>query len=238
MTFSWKRAYAIFEKDLKDLLKNTYVLSTVLMPLLVAFIFSRSGEIPLALHYMAINLALTAVAAFVQCAIIAEEKEKYTLRGLMLSPATTVEIISGKSLVSFVLAAVSIIFCAKVTGYVPENIFLVGAAIVLSIGFYLALGTLLGLVSKSVMQASVIILPFIFLFSFGTMLQLLIAEKPYLRFLEYLPNIQLEYLAKAVEEGSGLASADVAIPLAVIAGWGLVTWILVAFIYKKRMTDD
>lgn len=35
--------------------------------------------------------------------LIAKEKEKNTLRGLMLSPASTLEILGGKSLLSFVL---------------------------------------------------------------------------------------------------------------------------------------
>lgn len=236
MTFSWKRVYAIFEKDFKDLSKNTYVLSTLIMPLVIAFILGRGNEIPIEIHYLAINLAFTAVAAFVQCAIIAEEKEKHTLRGLMLSPATVFEIIGGKSLLSFALTAVTIVLCAKVTGYAPANLIFIGIAIIFSMFFYLALGTLLGLLSKSVMQASVIILPFIFIFSFGSSLQLLVTQTPYLQFINYLPNIQLERLAKAVEAGATMS--EIAVPLTVILGWGVVTWALVVAVFKKRMTDD
>src|SRR5699024_12795497 len=65
------------------------------------FPYTRSSD--LEAHYLIINLTLVAVAFFVQSALIAEEREKNTLRGLMLSPATIPEILSGKSLVSLLM---------------------------------------------------------------------------------------------------------------------------------------
>jgi ABC-2 type transport system permease protein len=89
MTFSVKRAGAIFEKDLKDLSKNMYVLTCILMPLFVAMLLGKTQAPSVSVHYMAINLIFTAVATFLQGTLIAEEKEMNTLRGLMLSPAST-----------------------------------------------------------------------------------------------------------------------------------------------------
>src|SRR5690625_408667 len=107
MTFSLKRMNAIFQKDLKDLSKNIYVGTSLLMSIILAIFYGKMGEIPIEMHYLIINLALVAVAFFVQCAIIAEEKEKNTLRGLMFSPATLPEILGGKSLVSFILTCLT-----------------------------------------------------------------------------------------------------------------------------------
>src|SRR5690625_7823781 len=92
-----------------------YVGTSLLMPIILAIFYGKMGEIPIEMHYLIINLALVAVAFFVQCAIIAEEKEKNTLRGLMLSPATLPEILGGKSLVSFILTCLTIVLCAKLT---------------------------------------------------------------------------------------------------------------------------
>lgn len=100
MTLSWKRIYAIFNKDLKDLSKNMYVSSVLIMPIVLAFLYSNMGEVTIELHYLVINMTLASVTAFIQCAVIAEEKEKHTLRGLMLSPASLTEILTGKSLVT------------------------------------------------------------------------------------------------------------------------------------------
>ena len=235
MIFSWKRMMAIFEKDMKDLSKNIFVLSTVAMPLLVGFLFKREGDIPIGLHFLVINLAFTAVATYVQCVIIAEEKEKNTLRTLTLSPATTFDIMGGKSLVSGGLTIVTIILCAQLTGYRPENPAPIIVAGGLSLVFYIALGTMLGLLTKSVMQASVVILPFIFLFSFGTALQGLVKDTPFLRVVELLPNIQLEHLAQTVQDGGSFA--NIGSNLLIIAGWALVGWIAAVIAYRRQTLD-
>lgn len=236
MTISWRRIYAIFQKDVKDLSKNIFVSTTLLMPIVLAIIYGRLEETSIEIHYLVINLAFTAVAAFVQCAIIAEEKEKNTLRGLMLSPATTGEILGGKSLVSFILTIVTVVICAKLTGYEPTNLLIISIAVFVSVLFYIALGTLLGLLSKSVAEASVLILPIMFVFGFGTMFQGLMEKYPLLSVAEYLPNIQLIELAKSVQNGAGLT--DVWMYLVVILLWAVGTSILTSVVFKKREMDN
>lgn len=97
MTFSIKRALAIFQKDYKDLSRNLFVSSTLIMPLFFAVFYSRIDDGGVDITYFVINITFSLVAIFVQCALIAEEKEKNTLRGLMLSPASTLDILLGKS---------------------------------------------------------------------------------------------------------------------------------------------
>ncbi|MFD2044206.1 ABC transporter permease [Ornithinibacillus salinisoli] len=235
MTLSMKRIYAIFQKDIKDLSKNMFVSSIIVLPLLMAFMYSRMG-VNIELHYLIINLTLASVTLFIQCAVIAEEKEKHTLRGLMLSPATLPEILTGKSLVTLILTLVTIVVCTKITGYDPANLLLVFIAIFISSLFYLALGTLLGLVTKTVVEASVVILPFMFLFGFGSMLQPLIDEYPLLVFVDYLPNTQLVEFAYKVEEG--LAFGNLWSHLTIILAWGVVSAILTFFVYRKREMDE
>ena len=235
MTFSLKRVYAIIEKDIKDLSKNMFVLITVIVPLPLAILLRANGP-TIETIYVIINLAFTTVAAFVQCALIAEEKEKNTLRGLMLSPASTFEILSGKSLLSIVLTVIIVTISALLTDYNPANFFIVALAIFISIFFYIALGTLFGLLTKSLMEASVIVLPIVFLFGAGSLLKYLIAEYPQLSFVEYLPNIQLELLATEVQNGAGIT--NVWTQLAVIAVWVVSACLLVVVTYKKRAIDE
>ncbi|SHG57330.1 ABC transporter permease [Ornithinibacillus halophilus] len=236
MSFSLKRINAIFQKDLKDLSKNMYIGSIIVLPILMAFLYSiGDGETPILLHYLVINLALSSVTAFIQCAVIAEEKEKNTLRGLMLSPASLTEILTGKSLVSLILTVVTIALCMVITGYEPTNLPLVILAIFVASLFFLALGTLLGLLTRSIIEASVVILPFIFLFGFGSMAKPFIEEITWLKFMEYLPNSQLEEIAYGVEVGAGFS--DILENLAIILVWVLVGVILTIFVYKKRELD-
>jgi ABC-2 type transport system permease protein len=235
MTLSARRIYAIFVKDLKDLYKNLFVSSAMLVPVALAIFYSRMDEVPIEVNFLIINLTLASVAAYIQCALIAEEKEKNTLRGLMLSPATLPEILSGKSLVTLFITLITIVLCMMLTGYEPSNLLLVAAGILLSAFFYVILGTMLGMLIRSVVDASVLLLPIVMIFGFGNVMYPIIETYPFLSFLEYLPSIQLFDLAFKVEEGQGFSG--VFSEYLVIGAWFLVTVLLTVWVYRKREVD-
>ncbi|MFC5605033.1 ABC transporter permease [Sporosarcina koreensis] len=232
---SLKRMNAILQKDFKDFSRNFAVSSIIFTPIILGAFYGRIGVDSLESHYMLINMAFAMVASFVQCCLIAEEKEKNTLRGLMLSPATTAEILGGKSLLTFVFTMIVVFFTGYLAEYKPANIAIIAIAVVLSSFFYIALGTLLGLYSKSVMEASVLVMPVFIIFSFGSFLTHSVEKYPILKAATYLPNIQLIELATKVETGAGFA--DVLVELAIILGWVIASIILTVVIYRKRMVD-
>lgn len=235
MNFSMRRVNSIFQKDFKDVSRNGAVLVTVLMPLMLAFFYGRLGDISVEAHYLIINLAMVTVGSFVQCSLIAEEKEKNTLRGLMLSPASTLEILGGKSLLSFIATMIIVGISVYLTGYQPESFFVIVVAIILSSFFFIGLGTLLGLFSKSVMEASVISLPFMFIFGFGSMLTMFVDKYPILKVMNYLPNTQLVHIASKVESGTGLS--ELWLHFGIITLWVIAIYALCAFVFKKRKMD-
>ena len=235
MTFSWKRVNAIFQKDFKDFSRNMAVSIVIFLPLILAAVYGRMGLDSIQAHFMIINMTFAMVGTYVQCCLIAEEKEKNTLRGLMLSPASTLEILGGKSLLSFVLTIVIAFFCAYLSEYRPANITIVAIAIIISSVFFIGLGTLLGLIAKSVMESSVIVLPVIAVFSVGSFVTVWVEKYPILQIVEYLPNVQLIDLATKVEQGAGFG--DIISNLAIIVIWTVVVYILTAVVYKKRMVD-
>jgi ABC-2 type transport system permease protein len=236
MTFSWRRVSAIFIKDYKDFSRNFAVSSVIFVAPILAAFYGRMGVDSIETHYMVFNMAFVMVAAFVQCCLIAEEKEKNTLRGLMLSPATTAEILSGKSLLSFFSTIFVIGLSAFLLDYSPKNIGIVAVAIILSALFYLGLGTLLGLYAKSVMEASVLILPFMIVFSFGTFVTILAEKYPILKAAEYLPNVQLLEIAENVENQAGFA--DILLNIMIIAIWTIIIFAFAVIVFRKRMVDE
>ncbi|WP_226528617.1 ABC transporter permease [Metabacillus niabensis] len=235
MTFSVKRTLAIFQKDYKDISKNMYVSFTAIIPLVMALLYGSQGEMTIDTQYIIINMTLSLVAAFIQCSLIAEEKEKNTLRGLMLSPASTVEILAGKGMLTFITTIFIITVSCFLIEYKPENVMVIAIAIVLSTLFYIGLGTFLGLMTKSVMEASVVIMPFFFLFTFSSYALLLAEKFPILKAVEYMPNTQLVELAREVQSGAGIV--DVWTNLIVIMIWIIVIFALAYRIFKKRMMD-
>ncbi|WP_144511243.1 ABC transporter permease [Bacillus sp. FJAT-22090] len=235
MTFSWKRVNAIFQKDFKDFSRNIAVSIVIFLPLIMAAVYGRMGVDSIQVHFMTINMTFAMVGTYVQCCLIAEEKEKNTLRGLMLSPANTFEILGGKSLLSFVLTITIIFFSAFLSEYKPASITMVAVAIILSSLFYIGMGTLLGLIAKSVMESSVIVLPVIGVFTVGSFATVWAQKYPVLKALEYMPNVQLIDLAEKVEKGARFV--NVLSNLGIIGAWVVVVFVLTVVVYKKRMVD-
>ncbi len=87
MNISMTRIQAIFMKDYKEFSRNYAVSVMALMPLVLA-IFIKSSSTTIATYFLLINMTFSMVTTYVQCSLIAEEKEKNTLRSLMLSPAS------------------------------------------------------------------------------------------------------------------------------------------------------
>ncbi|TCI43086.1 MULTISPECIES: ABC transporter permease [unclassified Exiguobacterium] len=235
MTFSMKRALAIFQKDYKDLSRNLFVSSTLIMPIFFAVFYSRLGDGGIDITYFVFNIAFSLVAIFVQCALIAEEREKNTLRGLMLSPASTLDILIGKSALTFITTILIVIACAFLLDYSPANLFVISYAMIVLAFFYIAVGTIFGLMTKTVMEASlVVMLPFFF-FSFSPMLVVFKDSFALIGLLEYLPNVLIVDLAHQIEGGAGLGSTWV--ELVMLSAWTLVVFVGSIVMYNRKQTD-
>lgn len=235
MTFSFKRVTAILVKDYKDFSRNTAISIMLVFPPLLAALFHRMGMDSIDSYYMLINMTFAFITAFVQCCLIAEEKEKNTLRGLMLSPASTTEILSGKSLLSLLLTAVVLLLTFMFLQYSPKNIVAIVIALLLSAIFYTGIGTILGLFAKSVLESTLIVLPVVMVLTFGSAIMALAEQYPILSFVQYLPNLQLIEIAIRIENGAQFS--DVLVHFGVLLAWGIAAFLLSAVIYRKRMVD-
>lgn len=235
MNISMTRIQAILVKDYKEFSRNYAVSIMALVPLILAFVYNKTGTSGMQIFLLLINITFSLVTAYVQCCLIAEEKEKNTLRSLMLSPATLGDILIGKSSFVFILSSALIALTIYLYGFEPANLFLLSIALFLSTIFYIAMGTLCGLFTKTIMEASLIILPVMIIFLGGSFAFAMSEAYPILKIAEWLPSTQLNLLAEALE--GNYSSADVLIPLVTILSWTLFTWLVTAFAYKKRMVD-
>jgi len=89
-------------------------------------------------------------------------------------------------------------------GYNPANLLVISLALIVSTFFYIGIETILGLMTKTVMKASLIVMPAFFFFSFSPMLLVYEDRFSIIGLLKYLPNIVLIDLAHQIEAGAGL----------------------------------
>ncbi|MGG3799145.1 ABC transporter permease [Metabacillus fastidiosus] len=233
MQFSIKRVNAILMKDWKDLLKNSYIILTLALPLIFAAWIGRIGEGNSALSGMIINLTLVIVGAFIQAAIVAEEKEKNTLRGLMLSPATTAEILIGKSALSALMTIIIIIGSIFLAEFKIPSLPLFALTILIGLIIYIAIGTILGLLSRTVMETTIIGMPVMFILGMGSMFKTMIENEFILKIMSYLPNEQLDAIWTGLNSGEGVTTNFL-----ILLIWIVVILALTFIIYGKRRFDN
>ncbi|MFC4410387.1 ABC transporter permease [Chungangia koreensis] len=231
MTFSWKRSYAIARKDFKDISKNLYVSPMFLFPPILAALYSRMGMDSLFGTYFVFIMAFTMVGTFMQSALIAEEKEKNTLRVLMLSPASAIDILGGKSLLSIVMTSVIVFISAFFLEYSPSGVVIAG--ILVSIILYVGIGTIMGLLTKSVVEASVGIMPIMLLFMGLPYLTMYIEKYPFLSVIEYMPHNLLFTIAENNQANFGNSMSE----LAGLLIWTVIIHVTMVVLYQKRLKD-
>lgn len=228
------RIMAIFEKDLKEFTRNAMLFTTILLPIILAFMYSRMGggeeALPAMLVYLIVGVAFSAILCSGIMTMMAEENEKNTLRGLMQSPASMLDILAGKSLVVVLMTAVSLIISFLIMDVAFEwSIASIGGLILLAL-FFLNVGIAVGLTVDSVATTSVYLLPIMFIFGFTPMIETIVPDSDHFirRLTDYLPLYQ----------NISLHGKETTVPLLILLAWTLVSFLYVTWSFRKRMSDE
>lgn len=230
------RIGAIFEKDLKEFMRNMMLFTSVLIPIIMAVFFSRIGvgqEAGMAdmIIVIIVGVVFTAVMFSSMMTMIAEENEKDTLRGLLQSPASIMDIIAGKSLVVTLMTIISLVASILLMDvqnfWTAENI----AGLVLLGLFFLNLGIGIGLIVKSVATTSVYLIPVMFLFGFTPYIEFIVTDEGHIarQIAEYFPLYQNYNLM----QGNGGAPE-----FGILAAWVAVSFVLVLWAFNMKKKDD
>lgn len=222
MNLSIRRIQAIFMKDYKEFTRNYAISIMLLAPIIFAAMFEKE------LIIVVLNLTFGMLTAFVQATLIAEEKERNTLRSLTLTPASPLDILIGKSSLVFVMTAFIIAVVAFVMDFVPDAPMTI--ALILMTILFIALGTICGLYAKSVMEATLTVLPVLFIFSLGSMLSSFADRFPFLKVADYLPSAQL-LLLDLGEKSAPAVIINISI-------WTIIACIAAYLLYVKRLKDE
>ncbi|MCM1989064.1 ABC transporter permease [Oceanirhabdus seepicola] len=172
MTFSLKRFNAIFIKELQDFKSNISYLCICLMPVVFSIIFkinfSNSSETPnYAMKYLLVVTTLMGISLIgvaQSAGTFAEEKEKHTLKVLMLSPISELEVLLGKTLMTFLLIIISSL--ANLFILNPGDINILMYIIIVSLAGYgsILFGIAIGMLAPSEKASGVLSLPAVFIY--------------------------------------------------------------------------
>lgn len=237
MSISLKRAGAIFVKDYKEFSRNYAISIMLIIPIMFAFLLRDAGSSMFGTFFgLVLNISFVLLTCFAQACLIAEEKERSTLRSLMMTPATTMDVLIGKSSLVFVMSAVVLAIATYIYGYEPASIWAFVVAIILSLILYTAAGTICGLFSKTLLDASLSILPVAFVFTGAPGGAVLVNDFPILKVLDYMPSSQLVHLLEIPK--TGFTTGDLLKPLLITLAWTVVLTIVSVVLYQRRLKDE
>lgn len=229
-----QRIQAIFEKDIKDFMKNMMLLMMPVIPVILALLYSRLGgggeELPLFMLYLIVGVTFSAVTSSCMMTMMAEENEKNTLRGLILSPASFIDILVGKSLVTGLITVITLVISLLIVGIEPFLAPKPIIGLVLLFLFFLFLGIGVGLFAKTVAATSAYLMPVMFLFGFTPMFNMLGIDEDSVvtKIIDVFP---LPQLIKMHETESWL-------PLGIVLIWLIAAALFMYVCFRKTRTDD
>lgn len=237
MNFSIRRVNALVTKEFRDFYKNPNVLFMTLIPIAVTILYKKllgGHGVEGYLLGTCISMNISTIGCMVIAMLIAEEKEKNTLRTLMLSPLTAVEFIAGKFVITGIIVMLINIFIFFMLQlkliYLPVFIIIT----LLTTISVLFIGGLIGIFSKDQMQTGTIGTPFYMILFMLPMLSKL--SKIVEDIANVLPTYHCGEAISKIISGQGIWAARFNI-------LALVLWIAGAFIvfnivYKRNRMEE
>ena len=253
MNAALRKTGALLAKDLADLLKNPTMLVVCLLPIAFMALYSfmvgdAAGDAGITAEQQAAvdpvisqfmlgsSLCMTVGMVCTMTALygIAEEKEKRTLRTLMLANVGASQVVASKAVVALVASAAVNAVCFFVAGGEPGML-----------GAYLALGVVgslpvilfslvLGLASRDQMTAGVYSVP-VLLVALVPMFGM--ANETIEKASHWLPTGGVYDLIGLAMDGR-LLSQDALAPLGVTLAWIVVGAVVFAALFKKLARDN
>lgn len=110
----------------------------------------------------------------------------------MLSPASILEILLGKSALTAITTTLVIIGSVLLVEPQIHSLPLFIVSILFGSIIYITIGTILGLLSHTVMETNIIGMPVMFIFGMGSMFKVMIDNEAIIKIIDYLPSDQLK----------------------------------------------
>ena len=234
---------ALFKKDLKNCFMNRNVSLMLLLPivfvLLYKFLLKGNDDESFSAYYtllMCSVLSLSVIPLNILATLISEEKEKHTLRSLMMANVSGAEFIASKSAVCLILMMAEGIIIYLLSGLSMQlmaiylvTMFVVSLAIII-------FGAIVGISARDQMAAGTLGTPLMMLFLippvFSTM------NNFFEKVSVLVPTTSLYTIYGAAYSSLPLMSKDNIIAFGVCIAWIVIGIIAFVRIYKKKGLDD
>ena len=225
-----KNCGIIFRKQIKDTGKNIALLIQFIMFPLMAVIMENAIQLnDMPEHFFVGMFAVMHIGMAplnVTTAIISEEKEKNTLRGLLFANIKPTEYLIGVGGFVFTACMVGAVVFGILGGYRGRQFFLFLLIMAVGIIVSMLIGAVIGIQSKSQIAATSIMTPVMMVFAFMPMLAMF--NDTIAKVADFAYSQQIQLLLNGVSSGAAPESKSmVVIAISIVAAAG-------AFVYTYR----
>lgn len=255
MQAAMRKIGALCQKDFADTFRNPSMIISVIMPIALALFYryllgDMGSESPdttpeqaaaiaqmLESFLLSTSLCLTigAVVAMTVVYGIAEEKEKKTLRTLMLANVSAGQILVSRAAVALVVSVVVATICFFVLDAENTSLLMpyLGLTVLGAIPIIL-LSLLLGLATRDQMTAGLYSMP-VMIVAIAPIFGL--QDEAVADVLMYLPTGAISELVTLMTQDT-LFTSEAVLPLAIVVGWIAILAILFALLFKRLVRDN
>lgn len=233
----------LMKKDIHMMFSNKNVIILILLPVgfcaLYQFMFAdvmqKEGMEGFILRLCEI-VNLSALPLTGLAMMVAEEKEKHTLRVLMLSDVSAMEYLMSKVLVILCMMELVNVFIFFVTA-APVHALLPFLLIttITSISVLL-FGSVIGIISKDQMSTGTLSTPLMVLFLIPPMFNDM--NNTVARLAKFVPTTSMSDMIDAAVQGQSILSGEFLSGFVVIIAWTLLGAAAFIFMYKKHRMDN
>ena len=234
----------LIKKDIKVLFTNKNILIMIFLPVIFALLYQMiygdmaKNDVMHASFVLCISELVNMVAIPLTGLgmMIAEEKEKHTLRVLMLSDVSASEYLASKVIVNLIVMeciGIIIFFVTAAPFHALPLYLLVTTLTALAI---LLFGAVIGIASKDQMSTSTWATPLMFLFLLPPMLG------EFNNFMasiaKFVPTFALNEMIKAIIDGQSIFTSAMLSNFVLIGVWIILGAASFVFMYKKKRFDN
>jgi ABC-2 type transport system permease protein len=236
------RIRVLFKKEVKSLFTNWNILSICLVPVLFSFIYTNvfngveisEGISKYEILYICLDINIITIAGFMIAILIAEEKEKNTLRTLMLSGVSQLDFLTGKVIITFLITEILNVLIFFIIGidsiYLGEFILITSLLLIIMI----EIGATVGISVKNQMAAGTVGTPIFIIFLIVPIFSSFSKSVEYVAGI--LPNYNMDIIFRKMFSGGTIGIAD-AKNIVVIIVWIIASGIIFMQTYNRIGLD-
>lgn len=153
----------------------------------------------------------------------------------MLSPASSIEVLIGKSSLTGIITVAICFINLLILGKLEGNIALLLFIFVLGMLIFTLIGTCIGLIAQNVPQTSTIGLPILMVFLIGDFIAGFVKNEVVTKIVEYLPTRHIGLAVSSVIKGEDFSA--ITSNLLNITIWLVAVLVITLFVYRKKQMD-